>query len=167
VHGANRLASNSLLDGLVFARRAIDAIAGGKDEPDENGVLRRVEPYAAPALGRKPGPEHRFVTQRGVDRGDLQRLMTREAGVLRDAASLERAAAALAAMTDAADTEVRNLVTVSGGLVDAARARTESRGTHTRLDFPDPSSAFLGRFVFGPGGQPSFVPLPEQERAAR
>jgi L-aspartate oxidase len=160
VHGANRLASNSLLDGLVFAHRAIDAIAGGKDEPDENGVLRSVEPYGGGASPAAPG-------EAPIAREELQRVMTREAGVLRDAASLERAAAALAAMIDAADPEVRNLVTVSSGLVDAARARTESRGTHTRLDFPEPSSDFLGRFVFGPGGQPSFVPLPEQERAAR
>jgi L-aspartate oxidase len=93
--------------------------------------------------------------------------MTREAGVLRDAASLERAATELAAMAGAADPEIRNLVTVSSALVDAARARTESRGTHTRLDFPEPSSDFLGRFVFGSGEQPSFVPIPEQERAAR
>jgi len=162
VHGANRLASNSLLDGLVFARRAIDAIGRGKDEPDENGVLRGVESYrdgtsrATPGAGDTP-----------VAREDLQRLMTREAGVLRDAASLERAATVLATMAGAADPEVRNLVTVSTALVDAARARTESRGTHTRLDFPEPSSEFLGRFVFSAAMQRLFVPLPAQEPAAR
>jgi L-aspartate oxidase len=90
--------------------------------------------------------------------------MTREAGVLRGAASLERAATQLASMADADDPEVRNLVAVSSSLADAARARTESRGTHTRLDFPEPSSELLGRFVFGSGGSPSFVPLPEAER---
>jgi L-aspartate oxidase len=169
VHGANRLASNSLLDGLVFARRAVDAIGRGKDEPDENGVLRGVEPYAAPSapsteMGRKPGAEHRFLTQRSGERDDLQRLMTREAGVLRDAASLERAAEQLGAMAGAADPEIRNLVTVSGALVEAARARTESRGTHTRLDYPEPSSELLGRLVFGEGAHPGFVPLPETER---
>ena len=160
VHGANRLASNSLLDGLVFARRTIDAIARGKDEPDENGVLRGVEsdlPGAVPAT-RADTP---------VAREELQRLMTREAGVLRDAASLERAATKLTTMAGAADPEVRNLVTVSRSLVDAARARTESRGTHTRLDFPESSSEFLGRFVFGAATQRRFVPLPAQEPAAR
>jgi L-aspartate oxidase len=162
VHGANRLASNSLLDGLVFARRAIDAIANGKDEPDENGVLRGVD-----ALGRNLGAEHRFVAQRRVERVDVQRLMTREAGVLRDAGSLERAAAELATMAGASDPEVRNLVTVSTTLVDAARARTESRGTHTRLDYPEASSAFLGRFVFDAASNPRFVTLPAQEPAAR
>jgi len=160
VHGANRLASNSLLDGLVFARRTIDAIARGKDEPDENGVLRGVEPYAPGAV---PTPRADVP----VAREDLQRLMTRDAGVLRDAASLERAATQLTAMARAADPEVGNLVTVSRTLVDAARARTESRGTHTRLDFPERSSDFLGRFVFGAAAQRRFVPLPAQEPAAR
>jgi L-aspartate oxidase len=173
VHGANRLASNSLLDGLVFARRAVDAIARGKDEPDENGVLRGVDAYASPApsaeMGRKRGAEHRFATQPNVERDDLQRLMTREAGVLRDAASLERAATQLAGMAGARgdgllDPDVRNLVTVSSALVDAARARTESRGTHTRLDHPESSSALLGRFVFAGGEEARFVPLPEPER---
>ncbi|HKA93329.1 MAG TPA: L-aspartate oxidase [Acidimicrobiia bacterium] len=164
VHGANRLASNSLLDGLVFARRAIDAIARGKDGPDDNGVLRGIAPYAFDAMGRKPGAEHGSATQRAVRRDDLQRLMTREAGVLRDAASLERAATQLAAMAGAADPEVRNLVAVSSALVDAARARTESRGTHTRLDFPELSAALLGRFVFDGSVDPRFVPLPEAER---
>jgi L-aspartate oxidase len=157
VHGANRLASNSLLDGLVFARRAVDAIGRGKDEPDENGVLRGVEPYGAPPPAAVPG-------ESPVARDDLQRLMTREAGVLRDAASLERAATQLGAMAGAADPEVRNLVTVSGALVEAARARTESRGTHTRLDYPEPSSELLGRLVFGEGAHLGFVPLPETER---
>jgi succinate dehydrogenase/fumarate reductase flavoprotein subunit len=70
-------------------------------------------------------------------------------------------------MAGAADPEVRNMVTVSLTLVDAARARTESRGTHTRLDFPESSSEFLGRFVFGGATQRRFVPLPAQEPAAR
>jgi L-aspartate oxidase len=157
VHGANRLASNSLLDGLVFAHRAVDAIARGKDEPDENGVLGGVEPYeGAPPAASSGGTS--------VARDDLQRLMTREAGVLRDADSLERAATQLAAMAGAADPEVRNLVSVSIALVDAALTRTESRGTHTRLDYPEPSAAFLGRLVFGRGEHPGFVPLPEPER---
>jgi L-aspartate oxidase len=160
VHGANRLASNSLLDGLVFARRTIDAIARGKDEPDENGVLRGVESDLSGAV-----PATRADTP--VAREELQRLMTREAGVLRDAASLERASTTLTTMAAAADPEVRNLVTVSRSLVDAARARTESRGTHTRLDFPESSSDFLGRFVFGAATQRRFVPLPAQEPAAR
>jgi L-aspartate oxidase len=160
VHGANRLASNSLLDGLVFAQRTIDAIARGKDEPDENGVLRGVEAY-------QPGAAPATRGDTPVARDELQRLMTREAGVLRDAASLERAAAQLTTMASAADPEVRNLVTVSRALVDAARARTESRGTHTRLDFPESSSELLGRFVFGGATQRRFVPLPAQEPAAR
>jgi L-aspartate oxidase len=160
VHGANRLASNSLLDGLVFACRTIDAITRGKDEPDENGVLRGVEAY-------EPGEALATQGDTPVAREELQRLMTREAGVLRDAASLERAGAQLETMAGAADPEVRNLVTVSSALVDAARARTESRGTHTRLDFPESSSEFLGRFVFGGAMQRRFVPLPAQEPAAR
>jgi L-aspartate oxidase len=91
--------------------------------------------------------------------------MTREAGVLRDAASLERAATQLAGMSDAADPEVRNVVAVSSALVEAARSRTESRGTHTRLDFPERSSDLLGRFVFEGSSDPRFVPLPETEPA--
>ena len=86
--------------------------------------------------------------------------MTRDAGVLRDAASLGRAATALAAMRTA-DCEVDNLLTVSRALVHAALAREESRGTHTRLDYPDPVPAFLGRFVFAGTATPRFVHLPE------
>jgi L-aspartate oxidase len=158
VHGANRLASNSLLDGLVFARRTIDAIERGKDGPDETGVLRGVERGDVAATTARAGDTP-------VARDALQRLMTREAGVLRDEASLHRAAEQLATMTEAADPEVRNLVTVSTALVDSARTRAESRGTHTRLDFPEPSPRFLGRFVFDRPSRTRFVALPEPEHA--
>jgi L-aspartate oxidase len=154
VHGANRLASNSLLDGLVFGTRCVDAIIAGKDGPDETGVLRGIgTDLADRAAAVAPSPD-------GVERAELQRVMTREAGVLRDAASLGRARAALGAMRPA-DREVANLITVSRALVDAATAREESRGTHTRLDYPDADPRFLGRFVFDAGAGPSFVRLPE------
>jgi L-aspartate oxidase len=159
VHGANRLASNSLLDGLVFGSRCVDAILAGKDQPDETGVLRGIEiptlapspPHPMPELATRPQPAHREA---------LQRVMTRDAGVLRDATSLQRALAALDAM-HATDREVHNLLTVSRALVLAALAREESRGTHTRLDFPHSEPAFLGRFVFGAAARPTFVGLPE------
>ncbi len=156
VHGANRLASNSLLDGLVFGSRCVDAIVTGKDRADETGVLRGIDTTATPVASPTPSPS-------GVGREELQRTMTRDAGVLRDAASLERARAVLAAV-EPADEEVANLLTVSATLIDAATARHESRGTHTRLDYPEPDGAYLGRFVFtGPG--PTFVRLPEPAAA--
>jgi succinate dehydrogenase/fumarate reductase flavoprotein subunit len=59
---------------------------------------------------------------------------------------------------DVAGHELRNLLTVARSLVAAAQAREESRGTHTRLDHPETSAAFRGRF-FGSGGELTFVPL--------
>ncbi len=151
-HGANRLASNSLLDGLVFAQRAVAAIAAGKDEAEGTGVLRGI---AAGETAESPGAAPVGPTTRS----HVQRIMTRDAGVMRDAVSLDRAGRALAALPAPSSPEVRNLVTVSRALVGAANARRESRGTHTRLDFPERSSRFLGRFVFA-DGEPSLVPLP-------
>ena len=74
--------------------------------------------------------------------------MTAGAGVLRDAASLDATADGLADVaTKAADPEVRNLAEAGWVLVHAARAREESRGAHSRLDFPHPSDRFLVRLV--------------------
>jgi L-aspartate oxidase len=157
VHGANRLASNSLLEGLVFAARAIEAMRDGRDGPVPTGVLRSLQPidsHSTPvAVTVQPGASIR---------DELQRVMTRDAGVVRSAESLERAAESLARMS-ATDVESANLLTVSTALVRAATARRESRGTHTRSDHPDPSSAFLGRLVFTGRPAPEFVPLAATE----
>jgi L-aspartate oxidase len=154
VHGANRLASNSLLEGLVFAARAVEAIAQGKDSADATGVMRGVD-RSRPA--RAPAPVEEAVG--APVRAELQRLMTRDAGVLRTGDSLARAADVLAGMR-ATDVEDANLLAVSRVVVAAALAREESRGTHTRLDFPGSSAAFLGRFVTAGPGAATFVPLP-------
>jgi L-aspartate oxidase len=157
VHGANRLASNSLLEGLVFAARVVEAIVDGRDGHLPTGVLRglpEVDVHAPIPVRTSPGP---------AIRDDLQRTMTRDAGVVRDATSLARAAELLGAMTGP-DVEAANLLTVSRALVQAATVREESRGTHTRRDFPRTSPRFLGRLVFHGGDtSPEFVPLPAGE----
>ena len=151
VHGANRLASNSLLDGLVFGSRCIDAITGGKDAPERTGVLREV-PMSEPV-----GLVESTAAATPTTRAEVQRVMTVEAGVLRDAASLRRAADVLAAMNPPVS-EVANLVQVSRSLVAAALTREESRGTHTRLDHPGTRPEFEGRIVFT-GARHELVPL--------
>jgi len=86
--------------------------------------------------------------------------MTTYAGVLRDRKSLTHALDELDAMPWPVDPEVANLHLVSTALVQAALARKESRGTHTRVDYPEPSDEFLGRFFFGVYvGRPAFRPL--------
>ena len=161
VHGANRLASNSLLEGLVFAARAVEAIVDGRDGFEPTGVLRHPlasEPLASPRpIVTAPGP---------AIREELQRVMTRDAGVLRSGESLGRAADALAALTPS-DIESANLLAVSTVLVRAATARRESRGTHTREDHPAPSPAFLGRLVFTGAAAPEFLPLATEHQPSQ
>jgi len=152
VHGANRLASNSLLEGMVFAPRVIEAIEAGRDEARPTGAMRAVvggdvdipgRAMAVPALPPATGADDAEKL-----RSRLQRTMTAGAGVLRDAASLDATAAGLADVARAAvDPEARNLSEVGWALVHAARAREESRGAHSRLDFPDTSLEFLARLV--------------------
>lgn len=174
VHGANRLASNSLLDGMVFGPRAIEAIVEGRDGPSETGVLRGVDVTIRPPAASVPTPDDAGVPDVSPAelRTELQHEMTLHAGVLRGASSLAAASSALvrlrgrsAALASTAPDamELRNLVAVASVLVDAATRREESRGTHTRLDFPERSEQFLGRFVRVGTGAPELVPLPSTE----
>lgn len=148
VHGANRLASNSLLEGLVFAERiaadiAADSAAGSAADPGASGAAG--EPVtAAPSGEPLPAPGTRY---------EIQRIMTEGAGVLRSAESLAHAAEQLERIdTDVRETlerdgktaepcveswEAANLCLVARVLVAAARRRTETRGCHWREDRPD------------------------------
>jgi L-aspartate oxidase len=131
VHGANRLASNSLLEGLVFARR----IAAD--------IVRDLPPQAEPVVPQAvPG----FAEEDPADRSALQRAMTRGAGVLRSAESLEETAAVLNKISPHS-WELVNLVTVATALVGAAATREETRGCHWREDFPEASEAWRGHLV--------------------
>ncbi|MFD4785606.1 L-aspartate oxidase [Streptomyces sp. NPDC058459] len=144
VHGANRLASNSLLEGLVYAERLAADIASEQAGHAGNGP--RV-PAPVPHSGT---PAHPLLAPE--DRLAVQRIMTEGAGVLRSAASLERAARRLAELhTRAGDAldgegktaepgvdtwETTNLLDVARVLVAAAALREETRGCHWREDHP-------------------------------
>ncbi|HWJ81985.1 MAG TPA: L-aspartate oxidase [Nocardioides sp.] len=127
VHGANRLASNSLLEGLVFSRRIAKVLPG------------ELRPWLDPA------PDHRTAgLVAGAVRRDLQETMTAKVGVLRSAPGLSEAGAMLdklagvaADQVDQDSWETTNLVTISAALADAALLREETRGSHWREDFPE------------------------------
>lgn len=167
VHGANRLASNSLLEGMVFAPRAIDAIAAGRSEAQPTGAMRSL---LAPDATRVGGD----VVARPLDpawgtassgdpaeaRLELQHAMTNGAGVFRTGASLastaaviENVGARVPADPDRAWSEVRNLVDVGRALVALAERREESRGSHARDDHPDRSDRWLHRQIIVGNGQ--------------
>ncbi|MFB7993896.1 L-aspartate oxidase [Streptomyces sp. NPDC056002] len=154
VHGANRLASNSLLEGLVYAERIADDIAASHRE---NGLHARVPapvPHPETPTHALMPPEARFA---------VQRVMTRGAGVLRSADSLAEAAAGLGRIhAEAAgalaengktsepgvDTwEATNLLCVARVLVAAARRREETRGCHWREDHADRDDAAWRRHI--------------------
>ncbi|MFF3747855.1 L-aspartate oxidase [Streptomyces kronopolitis] len=151
VHGANRLASNSLLEGLVFAERIAADLA---DAP-------ATRPAPAPAADPAPAPAPRTTLPllAPETRGAVQRIMTAGAGVLRSAESLAQASAALDRLhREAAGTgaptaahkapepgveawEATNLLCVARVLVAAAQRRTETRGCHWREDHPERDDA--------------------------
>ncbi len=135
VHGANRLASNSLLEGLVFGQRIAQT------------VLERL---------REPVPPPRELAPLWVEgvlldesaRPELQTLMSRDVGVLRDEKGLRAAGDALATLAErdggmpgTEAWETTNLLTVAAALVQAATVREETRGAHWRDDFPDRDDA--------------------------
>ncbi|MGA8255103.1 MAG: L-aspartate oxidase [Nocardioides sp.] len=137
VHGANRLASNSLLEGLVFSRRIAAVL------PNE------LRPWAEPVDdARTAGLVSAEV------RGELQHVMSSRVGVLRNAVGLEEAGALIdklsthtADIVDLAAWETTNLITIAAALAEAARHREETRGSHWRDDFPERDDAtWAGHF---------------------
>ncbi|EGD45389.1 L-aspartate oxidase [Nocardioides sp. WG-D5] len=157
VHGANRLASNSLLEGLVFSRRIAEVLPG---------ELRQLED-PAPGAGRVLVP--------GTTLKQLQETMTTKVGVLRNATGLaeaidelEQLGSAPATEIDPAAWEATNLLTVSLALAKSALLRKETRGSHWREDFAERDDAgFAGHFdVRLRDGETvvSFTPAPATDR---
>jgi L-aspartate oxidase len=128
VHGANRLASNSLLEGLVFSRRIAQVL------PDE------LRPWSDVAVDERPAGVVSCDVRRAI-----QEQMTDRVGVLRSATGVTAAEAALrelleddcAVQVETATWETTNLLTIAIALAEAARRREETRGSHWREDFPD------------------------------
>lgn len=150
VMGANRLASNSLLDGMVFGPRVVEAIDRGVDGPAATGAMRSV--LGGGDIGGIPLELPPVGTGTITDRDALQRTMTLDAGVIRSAESLAAAADACDGSVpgdDLASWELRNLATVGRALCGAAQARQESRGCHTRSDHEAIREDLRARFVIG------------------
>ena len=143
VHGANRLASNSLLEGLVFGRRIYDYTANGPALP-----LNLANPSTEmPLMVLHPSSQDDiYAGEMAVPTlPELQKLMWEKVGLTREANGLGDALLTLnswevllgeTVMTERAQLELKNLVTLARLMVIAALTRTESRGAHYRRDYP-------------------------------
>jgi L-aspartate oxidase len=147
LHGANRLASNSLLEGLVFAHRAAEALARTLDR---SGPWPDVPDWEVGSA--VPSDEAVVITQNW---DELRRLMWNYVGIVRSSSRLRRAARRIALLQEEIAEyywkyvvtrdllELRNLATVAQLVVECAASRHESRGLHFTMDFPavDPKLA--------------------------
>ncbi|ASQ95451.1 L-aspartate oxidase [Streptomyces sp. 11-1-2] len=170
VHGANRLASNSLLEGLVFAERIAEDITAGAA-----GAAGAEGPARPATAAERPGPDEDAPGGAPLlaseARYEIQHIMTHGAGVLRSAESLARAADRLERVHDEAAAQLRrdgktaepgvetweatNLHLVARVLVAAALRREETRGCHWREDRPARDDAAWRRHLLvtlGPDG---------------
>jgi L-aspartate oxidase len=144
LHGANRLASNSLLEGLVHGARAAEDIAA---QIGREGTARLEVPPIAPA---EVDAGHEPLDLMDI-RDSLRALMWRNVGFTRDAQGLTEAALQVDfwcryvlghAFFDPAGWTMQNMLIISRMMIAAAAAREESRGVHMRRDFPDPDPAW-------------------------
>jgi len=130
-HGANRLASNSLLEAIVFAARIADDIKGLLPQPASAPLPLSMPDLFDPAPTGAEGET------------ELRALMQKNVGVIRTGSGLADALGRLAALESSPNVEIRNMATAALLIAASAYARTESRGGHFRLDFPkaDPAQA--------------------------
>jgi L-aspartate oxidase len=153
VHGANRLASNSLLEGLVFGARAGAAMAREK-----GAAVTAVSAPAAnsPAQSATPGATDALIER-------LRSCMWKSAGIVRSGSSLRAAVAELEGMAAALPQpasrracEARNLLQTAQLIARCALAREESRGAHYRTDFPAPDDQRFRKHSVVRAGQVTF-----------
>jgi L-aspartate oxidase len=151
LHGANRLASNSLLEGLVFgttcARGAVEA------------VTKMPDCFTAIPLSSRFDPESSGTLDVTDITNSLRSMMARNMGVIREHPGLEDAQRDVAfwcryvlarEFTQRAGWELQNLLTIARLMIHSALAREESRGVHFRSDFPEPNDGEWRRHVVCP-----------------
>lgn len=143
LHGANRLASNSLLEGLVYGAR----VGAGATR----AALAEDDSFRAIPLENPESEASEEELDLADIRNSLKSLMWRSAGVWRDEVSLDSALRSIHAwrryvmtrqLTDPSGWELQNLIQVAELVIRSARAREESRGVHLRTDFPEPVNAW-------------------------
>ena len=150
VHGANRLASNSLLETVVFAKRIVERTLGTAGGP------------TAPAADAMPlsgtAPERRATGEQPLSLAALQSLMWDKAGIVRDGRGLSEAVQTLATWqasaprpADRPSHELANLLLAGRLVSEAALARRESRGAHYRTDYPETLESWRRHLVFRKG----------------
>lgn len=151
LHGANRLASNSLLEGLVFGGRVGEQAS--VEAREDAAVQTDYEPFQVPRIGQPPAEEPAEgpageTLDLGDIRNSLRSLMWRHVGVERSEASLAEAAQTVAGwcryvlprqFTDPQGWQLQNLLEVGRLMIQAAAARQETRGVHVRSDYPETS----------------------------
>ncbi|HYE52180.1 MAG TPA: L-aspartate oxidase [Azospirillaceae bacterium] len=162
VHGANRLASNSLLEAVVFADRVAATIGAA--------------PHAAPPCAVPDAPRVRLPADAGALTAEAARLMSRNVGLVRTGTHLKdcvhglgalegRAAAGGDAVADAGEVrtvgELRNRLLASRLIAEAALLRRESRGAHFRADYPVPLDYWRRRLVTTLPAAPAEAARPE------
>jgi len=130
VHGANRLASNSLLEGLVFGARAGKAAA---------------RKPVVPEITAAPNPKSSMVSEIDAVKRNLRKLMWEKVGIIRCASSLKEAKGRLATFSETnekrhltrSELELKNMIVISAVIIEAALARKGSVGAHYRSDYKD------------------------------
>ncbi len=153
VHGANRLASNSLLEGVVFGTRA------GRAMREQSGAA------GSSATTVESFPE--------TSEAEIRLLAWNDCGVLRNGVDLERALQILNVKTSPRDTadrtgyELRNIHVVANLIAQCALARRESRGAHCRTDFPDKRPEFHRHSMIRLGGNVEFFVQKLREDSVR
>lgn len=147
VHGANRLASNSLLESVVFSKRVVQRteMTTPPDSPQQSATS-----YLYSLPNREPLP-----SAPPPNLPNLQSLMWDKVGIIRSGKSLKEAASILATWerllpqpTDRPSYELNNLVLCARLVTEAALLRKESRGAHFRTDFPQTSPEWQRHIVF-------------------
>jgi L-aspartate oxidase len=146
VHGANRLASNSMLEVLVFSKRILERTKDGNDvaTPEKQ---RTADEYhlLSEHKSRKKMPE--------INVSNLKNLMWDKVGIIRNKEGLTQAATILAAwqrglpLTERVSYELSNMILTGHLMTEAALIREESRGAQFRTDFPDTSPAWQHHII--------------------